>query len=50
MEGLVVKNYRKQMRGKLVRPEFMKELEEEDHWLHKAMKRNQLALGTDVYK
>lgn len=49
MEGIVVKNYRKQVRGKLVRKEFMKELEEEDHWLHKAMTKNQLAPTANVY-
>ena len=33
-EGIVVKNYRKQMRGKIVVPEFVKELNEDGtHWM-----------------
>ena len=33
-EGIVVKNYRKQMRGKIVIPEFVKELNEDGtHWI-----------------
>lgn len=32
-EGIQVKNYRKQMRGKIVRPEFIKEVDEDgSHW------------------
>jgi hypothetical protein len=50
MEGIVVKNAIKQMRGKLVRPEFMKQLEEDDHWLYKKLVKNQLAPGIDPYK
>jgi ATP-dependent RNA circularization protein (DNA/RNA ligase family) len=35
-EGIVVKNYRKQMRGKIVVPEFVKELNEDGtHWISK---------------
>ncbi len=48
-EGIVIKNYRKQMRGKLVRPEFMKELDEDDHWMHKAGTPNKLAEGIEWY-
>ena len=40
MEGIVVKNYRKQMRGKIVRPEFMKEIDESDHWAEQAVTKN----------
>lgn len=49
MEGIVIKNYHKQMRGKLVRKEFMKELDENDHWMHQAHKRNLLAEGASPY-
>lgn len=41
-EGLVVWNYRQQMRGKLVRPEFMKRMEEHDHWTQQKMVFNEL--------
>jgi len=35
-EGIVVKNYRKQMKGKIVRPEFVKEINEDGvHWMTK---------------
>jgi ATP-dependent RNA circularization protein (DNA/RNA ligase family) len=40
MEGIVVKNYRKQMRGKVVRPEFMKEIDESDHWMNSGLVKN----------
>src|SRR5208337_556250 len=49
MEGIVVKNAHKQMRGKLVRPEFMKQLEEDDHWLYKKLVKNQLRPGVNPY-
>jgi len=49
MEGIVVKNYRKQTRGKLVRPEFMKEIEDEGHWMHKSYSKNVLAPNANVY-
>lgn len=49
MEGIIVKNAVKQMRGKLVRPEFMKQLEEDDHWLYKKLVKNQLAPGVNPY-
>ncbi len=45
-EGLVIKNNRKQMRGKLVRPEFIKEISEDGtHWTTKwdSSKINQLS-------
>jgi RNA ligase len=48
-EGVVVKNYRKQMRGKLVNPKFVKELEEDDHWMKGPLKKNKLAPGVDVF-
>jgi len=48
-EGIVIKNYKKQIRGKLVRPEFMKDLEEDDHWATKAVKRNKLAENVNVF-
>jgi len=44
-EGIVIKNWTKQMRAKIVRPEFMKELEEDDHWMLRAVRKNQLAKG-----
>jgi hypothetical protein len=49
MEGAVIKNYKKQMRGKIVRPEFMKGVEESDHWVKHAVKRNNLVEGANWY-
>jgi len=43
MEGIVVKNHEQQMRGKIVRPEVMKEVEESDHWRDKPVVKNGLA-------
>lgn len=45
-EGIVVKRYRKNdyLRGKIVKAEFIKHLEEDDHWMNKIVKRNKLAL------
>jgi ATP-dependent RNA circularization protein (DNA/RNA ligase family) len=48
-EGLVVKDYKKQLRGKLVRPEFMKDLDEDDHWMNRPVERNTLAEGLEWY-
>jgi len=48
-EGIVVKNYKKQMRGKLVRPEFLKRLEEDDHWMKGPLVKNSLIAGANVY-
>ena len=44
-EGIVVKRYAKHgyFRGKIVKPGFMKQLEESDHWTTYNVKRNQLA-------
>lgn len=47
-EGIVVKRYRKDeyLRGKIVKPEFMKALDEEDeHWTRRELKTNKLAEG-----
>jgi len=44
-EGIVVKRYRKgeYLRGKIVKPWFVKELDEEDtHWTRKELRKNQL--------
>lgn len=41
-EGIVVTNYRQQIRGKLVREEFVKHLEEVEHWRYQQVKYNQL--------
>lgn len=49
MEGVYVKNYRKQMKGKLVRPEFVKDLEDEDHWMYQPLRRNALAPGVNTF-
>ncbi len=48
-EGIVIKNYRKQMRGKLVRPDFLKDLEEDDHWMLKPVRKNKLRDTANVY-
>jgi ATP-dependent RNA circularization protein (DNA/RNA ligase family) len=49
MEGIFVKNYRKQMKGKLVRSEFVKELEDEDHWMFQELRRNLLAPNVNTF-
>jgi len=49
MEGIVIKNYRKQQRGKLVRAEFIKQLEEDEHWMNKPVIRNKLADTAHIY-
>ncbi len=44
-EGMVIKRYTKSgeyYRGKIVKPQFIKEMEESDHWMHKEVKRNKL--------
>lgn len=41
-EGIVVKNWKKQLKGKIVRPEFMKEVDESDHWMEKSVVKNKL--------
>ena len=43
-EGMVVKRYRKKehMRGKIVWPGFMKEIDEGEHWVRKPIKINKL--------
>jgi ATP-dependent RNA circularization protein (DNA/RNA ligase family) len=43
-EGIVVKRYRKgeYIRGKVVKPEFVKELEEVDHWSKGPLRKNKL--------
>ena len=48
-EGVVVKNSSRQMRGKLVRPEFMKEIQEDDLWLKKPLNKNKLFEGRYVF-
>lgn len=45
-EGIVIKRYKKdgtKLQAKLVRPEFIKRMEENDHWMHQAVTRNELA-------
>jgi ATP-dependent RNA circularization protein (DNA/RNA ligase family) len=41
-EGIVVKRYRKKeyLRGKIVKPEFIKHMEEHEHWMHQELKKN----------
>ncbi|MCI0527003.1 MAG: RNA ligase family protein [Nitrospira sp.] len=41
-EGIVLKRYRKGecLRGKIVKPEFIKMLEESEHWVHNEIRRN----------
>jgi len=40
IEGVVIKNYRKGLMGKIVNPEFDREIDEGVHWLRKPRKRN----------
>ena len=44
-EGIVLKRYRKGecRRAKIVKPEFIKQLDESDHWARQEVKRNKLA-------
>jgi len=44
-EGIVIKRYRKNeyLRGKIVKAEFIKHLDENDHWMKYSVKRNKLA-------
>lgn len=44
-EGIVVKKFHKKrgyMRGKIVKPEFIKHMEESDHWMRSKLKINKL--------
>lgn len=41
-EGVVVKNYRQQLRGKVVQEKFVKEMEESDHWRQQPLRFNSL--------
>ena len=45
-EGIVIKRYRKKeyIRGKIVKPEFIKVLEESDHWTKHSIRRNKIQL------
>jgi len=45
-EGIVLKRYRKKeyMRGKIVKPQFIKVLEESDHWTKYSIRENKLQL------
>lgn len=51
MEGVVAKKHHKKnyLRGKLVRPEFMKDIEDEGHWMHRPYSKNILAPTANVY-
>ena len=42
-EGVVIKNYSKQLFMKFVRPEFDKDVEENDDWMHQPLIPNRLA-------
>jgi len=42
-EGIVVWNHRNGMKGKVVREEFVKNMEDDGHWIHKQVTRNLLA-------
>lgn len=41
-EGIVITNERQQLRGKLVREEFVKDMEESDHWRNQPLRFNKL--------
>lgn len=41
-EGIVIWNYRQQMRGKVVRAEFQKSMDEDGHWMYKKMTYNKI--------
>jgi ATP-dependent RNA circularization protein (DNA/RNA ligase family) len=42
-EGIVIKNYKRGLRGKIVKPEFIKQLEESDHWANSRVRYNRKA-------
>jgi len=42
-EGIVAWNYKKQMRGKIVRAEFQEDIDKSGHWRHKKMVMNKLS-------
>lgn len=42
-EGIVVWNHKAGLRGKVVRAEFVKDMEDSDHWTHKEVVKNKLA-------
>ena len=46
-EGIVVWNYKKQMRGKIVRAEFQKEMDKSGHWMHKKMIYNKMKISDE---
>ncbi len=43
-EGIIVKKYKgkEYFRGKIVKPEFIKHLDESDHWMNTSLKRNKV--------
>ena len=41
-EGIVIKNYKKQVRGKIVKSEFVKKVDESDHWKKLPIRYNKL--------
>lgn len=43
-EGIVVWNPKKNIHGKVVRPEFMKRMQENDHWIHQEIRFNKVVL------
>ncbi len=49
-EGVVIKRYRKKeyMRAKVVWPEFVKELDESDHWTRKGLQINKINKRLDI--
>ena len=42
-EGIVIKNYKKQVRGKIVKPEFVKTVDDSDDWTKLPVRYNKLA-------
>lgn len=42
-EGIVVWNHKNGLRGKVVREEFVKDMEDDGHWIHKQVTKNLLA-------
>ena len=41
-EGIVVENLKRKIRGKVVRKEFQKSMDQSGHWMHKAFTKNLL--------
>lgn len=49
-EGMVVKNYKKQLRGKIVKPQFVKDPSFDSHWTKHKVRFNSLSASKSGYQ